>query len=106
MVTNPWSSIPNINIGGSGSGTRNSVFNLINQQPDIDKIHLHSKYPHEAKHPFLIRKRKDAGAKHLKLLLNVPVIWMIFITQIKNEKYWSFFMVWLLVCLVTKHLIQ
>ena len=28
-------------IGGSGSGKTNSLFNLINQQPDTDKIHLY-----------------------------------------------------------------
>ena len=27
-------------IGGSGSGKTNSLFNLISQQPDIDKIYL------------------------------------------------------------------
>ena len=30
-------------IGGSGSGKTNSLFNLINQQPDIDKICLYAK---------------------------------------------------------------
>ena len=28
-----------LKIGGSGSGKTNSLFNLINQQPDIDKIY-------------------------------------------------------------------
>ena len=36
--------------GGSGSGKRNSFFNLISQQPDIDKIYLHAKDPYEAKY--------------------------------------------------------
>ena len=36
-------------IGGSGSGKTNSLFNLISQQPRIDKIHLYAKDPHEAK---------------------------------------------------------
>ena len=31
-------------IGGSGSGKTNSLFNVINQQPDIDKIHLYAKH--------------------------------------------------------------
>ena len=31
--------------GGSGSGKTNSLFNLINQLPDIDKIHLYAKDP-------------------------------------------------------------
>ena len=32
-------------IGGSGSGKTNSLFNLINQQQDIDKIYLYAKDP-------------------------------------------------------------
>ena len=30
-------------IGGSGSGRTNALFNLINKQNDIDKIHLYAK---------------------------------------------------------------
>ena len=43
-------------IGGSGSGKTSSLFNLINQQPDIDKIYLYAKDPYEAKYQFLINK--------------------------------------------------
>ena len=52
-------------IGGSGSGKTNSLFNLINQQPDIDKIYLYAKDPYEAKYQFLINKRESRGLKHL-----------------------------------------
>ena len=45
-------------IGGSGSRKRNSLFNLIIQQPDIDKIYLYTKDPYEAKYFFLINKRE------------------------------------------------
>ena len=43
-----WPQIPDhlyrlLMIGGSGSGKRNSSFNLINQQPGIDKIYLYAK---------------------------------------------------------------
>ena len=31
--------------GDSGSGKTNSLFNLINHQPDIDKIYLYAKEP-------------------------------------------------------------
>ena len=41
-------------IGGSGSGKANSLFNLINQQTDIDKIYSYAKNPQEAKYQFLI----------------------------------------------------
>ena len=50
-------------IGDSGTGKPNSLFNLINQQPDIDKIYLYAKYLNEAKHQFLIKQRQDIGTK-------------------------------------------
>ena len=34
---------------GSGSGKTNSLFNLVNQQPDTDKIYLYAKDPYKAK---------------------------------------------------------
>ena len=43
--------------GGYESGRINSLFNLISQQPDIDKIYLYAKYSYEAKYNFLINKR-------------------------------------------------
>ena len=42
--------------GGSGSGKMNLLFNLINHQPDIDKIYLYLKHPYEIKYQFLIKK--------------------------------------------------
>ena len=39
------------------SGKTNLLFNLINQQPDIDKIYLHAKNSYEVKYQFLINKR-------------------------------------------------
>ena len=41
-------------IGISRSGKTNSLFNVINQQPDIDKIYLYAKDVNEAKYQFLI----------------------------------------------------
>ena len=35
--------------GGSGSGKTNTLLNLINNQPDIDKIYLYAKDPCEDK---------------------------------------------------------
>ena len=40
---------------------RNSLFNLVNQQLDIDKIHLFAKYPYEAKYQLLIDKWESTG---------------------------------------------
>ena len=45
-------------VGGSGSGRTNSLFNLINLQPDVDKIYLYAKDPYEPKYQFLINKRE------------------------------------------------
>ena len=64
-----WSQIPDhpyriLIIGGSGSGKTNSLFNLINQQPDIDKIYLYAKDPYEAKYQFLVNKRESTGLKY------------------------------------------
>ena len=39
--------------GGSGSGKTNALLNLINNQPDIDKIYLCAKDPYEAKYQLL-----------------------------------------------------
>ena len=53
-------------VGGSGSGKTNVLLNLINNQPDIDKIYLYAKDPYEAKYHYLINKRKKVGLDHLK----------------------------------------
>ena len=65
-----WPQIPNhpyriLLIGDSRSERTNSLFNLISQLPDIDKIYLHVKDPSEAKYQFLIKKQESAGLKHL-----------------------------------------
>ena len=52
-------------IGGSGSGKTNGLINLINEQHDIDKIYLYSRDLSEPKYEYLIKKREDAGIKHL-----------------------------------------
>ena len=44
-------------IGGSGSGKTNTLPNLINDQPDIDKLYLYSKDSYEAKYQYLINIR-------------------------------------------------
>ena len=58
------SSIQNTNVGGSGSGKTNSLLNFINNQPDIDKIYLYAKDPHEVKYQFLINKKENIGLKY------------------------------------------
>ena len=80
-------------IGGSGSGKTNTLLNLINEQNDIDKIHLYPRDLNEPKSKILIKKLKDAGIKHLiqMHLLNLQIPWMMFmrifmiIIQIKKK---------------------
>ena len=48
-------------VGGSRSGKTNALLNLINNQPDIDKIYLYAKDPYEAKYQYLINKREKVG---------------------------------------------
>ena len=43
-------------IGGSGSGKTNALLNLINNQPDINKVYWYAKDPYEAKYQYLINK--------------------------------------------------
>ena len=43
---------------------KNSLFHLINEQPDIGKIYLYDKDPYEAKYHLLINKRKSTVIKY------------------------------------------
>ena len=70
MPHNPnWSYIPDHPyripiIGSSVSGKTNALLNLINNQPDIDKIYLYAKDPYEKKYQYLINKREEVGLDH------------------------------------------
>ena len=68
----------------------------IPDHPDIAKIYLYARDPHRANRQLLIEKKKNklkTLLMILKLLLNIQIIWMIFIKmlkttiQIKNVKY-------------------
>ena len=52
-------------IGGSRSGKTNVLLNLIKEKNYIGKIYLHAKDLSEPKFMFLMKKREDAGTKHL-----------------------------------------
>ena len=51
-------------IGGSGSGKTNALLNLIENQPDIDKIYFCAKDPYEATYQYLINIHEKVGIKH------------------------------------------
>ena len=51
-------------IAGSGSGKTNLLLNLIEDQPDNDKIYLYAKDPYEPKYQYLINKREGVGINH------------------------------------------
>ena len=64
-----WPCIPDhpyriLIIGGWGPIQTNAFLNLINEQPDIDKIYLYAKDPYEWKYQFLISKRESTGSKY------------------------------------------
>ena len=40
------------------------MLNLINWEPDIDKIYLYANVPYEAKYQLLINKRESTGLKY------------------------------------------
>ena len=76
-----------LTIGGSRSGKTNSLFNLINQQPDIDQIYLYDKDPYKAKFQFLINKKESRGLTTFndsKTFIEYLNLWMIFIKTLKN----------------------
>ena len=65
-----WPHIPDhlyriLIVGGSGSGKTSALLNLIDNQPDTDKIYLYAKDPYEAKYQCLINKREKVGLDHL-----------------------------------------
>ena len=51
-------------VASSGSRKANALLNLINHEPDIDKIYLYAKDPSQAKYQLLINKREGTGLKY------------------------------------------
>ena len=50
-----WPEIPDhsyriLIVGSSWSAKTNALLNLINHEPDIDKLYLYAKYPYESKY--------------------------------------------------------
>ena len=67
-------------IGGSGSGKRNVLLNLMENQSDIDEIYLYAKDPYEAKYQYLLNKRKDVAINHL----NEPKAFIEYLNEIHH----------------------
>ena len=63
---------------------KNSLFNVISQQPDIHKIYSYAKDPYEAKNQLLIYKNESTGLKHLKIFIEYSNNIMIFIKILRN----------------------
>ena len=61
-------------IGGSGSRKTKTLWNLINNQSDIDKIYLYAEDPYEAKYQFLINKREITGVITLMILKSIQIM--------------------------------
>ena len=58
------SSIQNIDNWGFWTSKTNALLNLIDNQPDFDKIYWYVKDLYEAKYQFLINKKGSTGLKH------------------------------------------
>ena len=74
-------------VKGSGSRKTNALLNLIENQPDIDKIYLYSKDPHEEKYQYLINILEKVGIDHftiLKFLLTIQMICKMFTKILMN----------------------
>ena len=81
MATNFWSPIKTLIIIGSGSGKTNFLFNLVSDQPDIDKIYLYAKDSYKVNYHFLINKPESTGLKHL----NDSIVFIEYSMQSKQE---------------------
>ena len=64
-----WPEIPNypfrtLIFGGSGSRKTNALLNLINPEPDTDKMFLYTKDLYGTKNQLLINKRESTALKY------------------------------------------
>ena len=67
--------------GSSGSGKTNVLLNVIDHQPDIDKLFsLYATEPYESIYQFVINKRQDVALKHF----NDPKAFIGNLNDIKN----------------------
>ena len=67
-------------IGGSGSGTTNLLLNIIENQPNIDKIYLYAKDLYEAKYQYSINKRQRVRINNF----NYPKVFIEYINDMHD----------------------
>ena len=88
--------------------------NLVNKQPDIDKIYLYTKDPHEAKYQFLINKKESTDIKYFngsKVFVKYSNDMDDIYKNIKDYnlnkrcKIYIFLMIWLLIYIAIKNLV-
>ena len=60
------SSIQNINNRSFRTWKNKFIIKSNRNQPDIDKIYLYAKDPHESKYQYSINKREGVGINHFK----------------------------------------
>ena len=64
LARNSWPSYRILIVWGSGSGKTNILLNLINNEPDIDKIYLCATDSNQAKYQLLINERESTDLKY------------------------------------------
>ena len=65
MARNSWASTQIINNWRIWIWKKNALFNIIDHEPDIDKIYSYAKDPYEEKYQLLINKREITGLRYL-----------------------------------------
>ena len=114
-----WSETPGhpyriLIVGGFGSPQTNTLLNLMNDEPDIYKIISYDKDQYKAKHQSLINKRKSTVLKYfndfkasIKYSNNMSDMCKNIVEDNPNKKQKTLiYLIWLLICLVIKSLIQ
>ena len=65
MARNCWASTQIINSWRIWIWKKNALFNIIDHEPDIDKVYSYAKDPYEEKYQLLINKREITGLRYL-----------------------------------------
>ena len=90
------------------SGKINALLNLINHEAYIDIIYLYVKDPHEVKYRGESNSLKswNISKNFIKYSNDVEKNIEEYNPNKKQKKYWLYLMIWLLICLKIKNVIQ